>query len=358
MLNNPLVSILINNYNYEKFLPEAIDSCIQQTYRNFEIIIVDDGSTDSSRDIIDTYYKQYPELITPVYKENGGQGSAYNKGFETSHGEIICFLDSDDYWFSNKLQQVVKAHKEYDVVQHNLLKNDNKFRVYNNEVDRQKLLKECGYYGSFSPSSALSFTRKVLQNVFPIPEEPLRICADAFVRNSAVYFSQIYSIDECLGVYRIHGKNLWQNDIIQESEAVSRNSFEILELLNQRLISQGLIPIPYINKYLSERVFKNSFTIEKDKSYLLYGTGDGGRKMFEYVRKCGSEVAFFSDSNSEKWGNDFMGIPIISPYKIKDIRPKFEKIIISSMYLVEIHSNLINIEFEDQKDIIYPINYI
>lgn len=89
---SPLVSIIVNNYNYERYLSEAIDSAIAQTYTHTEVIVVDDGSTDKSREII----ANYGDRITPVLKENGGQASAFNTGLATSKGEIIIYLDSDD----------------------------------------------------------------------------------------------------------------------------------------------------------------------------------------------------------------------------------------------------------------------
>ena len=79
----PLVTVLINNYNYGRFLREAIDSALNQTYGNVEVVVVDDGSTDESRDIIDGYAGR----IVSVLKKNGGQGSAFNAGIAASRGE-------------------------------------------------------------------------------------------------------------------------------------------------------------------------------------------------------------------------------------------------------------------------------
>lgn len=98
-----LVSILINNYNYGRFLPNAIDSALKQTYPNIEVVVVDDGSTDNSREVINSYIDQ----IIPVFKNNGGQASAINAGFAASKGEIICFLDADDIFLPDKVSEVV-----------------------------------------------------------------------------------------------------------------------------------------------------------------------------------------------------------------------------------------------------------
>src|SRR6266508_2917548 len=90
--NDRLVSIIVNNYNYGSFLRDAIDSVLQQTYAFIEVIVVDDGSTDNSREIIHSY----GDRIRLIFKENGGQASAFNAGLAQSRGEVIIFLDSDD----------------------------------------------------------------------------------------------------------------------------------------------------------------------------------------------------------------------------------------------------------------------
>jgi glycosyltransferase involved in cell wall biosynthesis len=104
-LGQPLVSILINNYNYGHFLADAIDSALAQTYPHVEVIVVDDGSTDHSRAVI----ANYGDKIISVLKANGGQASAFNAGFAAAQGEIICFLDADDICLPTKVAEVVNA---------------------------------------------------------------------------------------------------------------------------------------------------------------------------------------------------------------------------------------------------------
>jgi glycosyltransferase involved in cell wall biosynthesis len=103
--DSPLVTILINNYNYGQYLRQSIDSALKQTWTRCEVVVVDDGSTDDSASIIESYGGS----VVPVLKANGGQGSAFNAGFEASLGEIVCFLDSDDVFLPEKVECVVEA---------------------------------------------------------------------------------------------------------------------------------------------------------------------------------------------------------------------------------------------------------
>ena len=104
-MSDPLVSILINNYNYGRYLGTAIESALNQTYSPTEVIIVDDGSTDNSREVIASFGSR----VISVLKINGGQASAFNAGFAASRGNLICFLDSDDCFLPQKTAEVVKA---------------------------------------------------------------------------------------------------------------------------------------------------------------------------------------------------------------------------------------------------------
>src|SRR5215813_6324037 len=92
MSEHPLASIVISSYNYGHFLPHAIESALGQTYARTEVIVVDDGSTDHSWEVI----AGYGERVLPIRKDNGGQASALNAGYRASRGEVVFFVDSDD----------------------------------------------------------------------------------------------------------------------------------------------------------------------------------------------------------------------------------------------------------------------
>lgn len=110
------LSIIIPVYNVEKYIAKCLDSVIDLNRSDYEIIVINDGSTDSSHTIITDYAAKYPELIRAVSKENGGLGSARNTGIELSQGEYLLFLDSDDYLAENAVAEIIEyTEKDFDI---------------------------------------------------------------------------------------------------------------------------------------------------------------------------------------------------------------------------------------------------
>ena len=108
MENQPIVSVIIPVYNVEDYLCECVDSVINQTYKNLEIILVDDGSTDSSGKICDDYSKK-DERIAVIHQTNGGPSKTRNAGLDHAKGKYIYFLDSDDYIELNALEMLANT---------------------------------------------------------------------------------------------------------------------------------------------------------------------------------------------------------------------------------------------------------
>ena len=95
-MENQLISIIVPIYNVEKYLKQCIESIISQTYRNIEIILVDDGSPDNCGKICDEYSQKDKRIIV-LHKENGGLSDARNKGIDIAKGDYLTFVDSDDF---------------------------------------------------------------------------------------------------------------------------------------------------------------------------------------------------------------------------------------------------------------------
>lgn len=105
-------SIIIPVYNAEKTLPYCLDSILNQTYTDFEIILINDGSTDNSQEMIDTFKKRYPKIIKSFYQKNSGIAKTRNKGIELSKGEYLFFIDNDDYIDNDYIETFVNEIKE------------------------------------------------------------------------------------------------------------------------------------------------------------------------------------------------------------------------------------------------------
>lgn len=112
MEQTQLVSVIIPLYNAEKYIEETMESILNQTYKNIEIVVVDDGSKDQSASIVKNIERKYPEQIKYILQKNQGVSVARNTGIENASGEYISFLDSDDLWHQTKIEkQMESMHK-------------------------------------------------------------------------------------------------------------------------------------------------------------------------------------------------------------------------------------------------------
>ena len=249
----PLVTVLINNYNYGRFLREAIDSALNQTYGNVEVVVVDDGSTDESRDIIDGYAGR----IVSVLKKNGGQGSAFNAGIAASRGEIICLLDSDDSFDLRKVERVVPYCRPGTMLYHPLRVEPGgnviprKIVAYKNLYHYARRYRFVPYVGS--PTSGLTLGRELALRLMPLPTQHVRSSADDFIVRGAALIGEVIGIPDVLGTYRVHGENAWYG------KRAARKSDEFMgqleKYLNQRLAEAGKAPVIDFYRSLYARAF-------------------------------------------------------------------------------------------------------
>jgi len=214
---NPLVSVLIANYNYGQYIGEAIESVLNQTYQNFEIVICDDGSTDNSLEVIRSYAEQ-DRRIKYIAKENGGQASALNECFYVAQGQIVCLLDSDDRFKPNKLENVVAALSnltDVGMVIHPL----NVIDQYGKKVRPLPIPKrlDSGWLAmdvlySFRswlcpPASGISFRYDIIKKILPIPER-LKRNADGYIIFGLPLLTKIKALKIPLADYRLHVTNI------------------------------------------------------------------------------------------------------------------------------------------------------
>ena len=159
----PVYSIIIPVYNGEKYIKYALDSCVNQSYNDIEIIVIDDGSTDKTSEIVKQYQEKHNNLLL-IEQENAGVSCARNKGLENASGEWICFLDADDELFTDAVESllVISRMHNADIVvgnhitisnrkKENMVEHSNKIVIWeNNEglekylVDAPELYSACG----------------------------------------------------------------------------------------------------------------------------------------------------------------------------------------------------------------------
>ncbi|WP_294561629.1 glycosyltransferase family A protein [uncultured Traorella sp.] len=124
------VSIIIPVYNSEQYLARCIESILCQSYQNFEIILINDGSTDHSEDIIKSYITRFPEKFKYEFQKNSGAPVARNKGIDIAHGDYITFVDSDDYLDADFLISLIKYNEDKDVIISGYKKTDGEKMLY------------------------------------------------------------------------------------------------------------------------------------------------------------------------------------------------------------------------------------
>ncbi|MDP3175513.1 MAG: glycosyltransferase family A protein [Phenylobacterium sp.] len=215
----PFISVVVNNYNYEAYLGAAIDSVLAQSYCSFECIVVDDGSTDASRDII----ADYGDAIHPLFKANEGQTSAINAGYRASRGDLLCFLDADDLLAAGALQCIaevfaqsgcVKAHWPMLVIDglgRATGRREPPFALPSGDL-RYDILRGGPSAAFHPPTSGNAFARRLLEAALPLPEieHEHRLgsaSADGFLSMLAPLYGTVTAIGEPQSYYRVHGSN-------------------------------------------------------------------------------------------------------------------------------------------------------
>jgi glycosyltransferase involved in cell wall biosynthesis len=213
--DQPLVTALINTYNYGRYLPLAINSVLNQTYPHIEIIVVDDGSTDHTADIL----AQYASRVRAIRTENGGQGHAFNIGIAAARGDLLMLLDADDMWLPDKVDRMVEfagSRPNAGMLYHRYQNIDTSGRNVGDPqpfplIDgnyRSKYLRSGGTW--WSPiASVLTLRTEHIRRALPFPTYAVREGADTIVTDYCALTTEIASSPEALTLRVLHGSNLY-----------------------------------------------------------------------------------------------------------------------------------------------------
>jgi Glycosyl transferase family 2 len=215
------VDIVISNHNYADFLADAIESARGQTHPEVKVIVVDDGSTDGSREFL----RDYEGEVEIVLKENGGQASALNSGMERATGDVVIFLDADDSLAPDAARLAAHAF----AADPRLAKVQFRMAVLDAAGRPTGVTKPTAYLGApsgdvraselafpfdlpWSATSGNAFRESALRRILPIPEREYRLCADWYVVHLATLLGDVATLQEVGANHRVHGRNNYERE--------------------------------------------------------------------------------------------------------------------------------------------------
>ena len=235
------LSVLIDTYNHERLIEAAIVSVLEQDFpaSEREIIVVDDGSTDGTAEIV----RRFEPQVRLISKKNGGQGSAWNAGIAECRGEVIVFLDGDDWWGPGKLRRVAEvfaANSPLGMLGHAFIESyingtvkiispQELVRLQVNSVTAAKVfrLSRC-YFGT----SRLALRAEIARKILPVPEA-LIFEADEYLFTMAAALAPAMILPDALTHYRVHAGNLFLG--AGASKSGERRKARVLEALAKSL---------------------------------------------------------------------------------------------------------------------------
>lgn len=313
------VSVIIPVYNGEKYISDAIESIEDQTYKNIEIIVIDDGSTDNTYNILKKYNN-----IKYVYQTNSGPAAARNHGIEISKGDFIAFLDCDDLYEKNKIEkQVIEliSNREIDIVY-------NDVKMVDNNLDIIDILKpECVIEDRKNFLAMLLF-----RQLIPLPPSIMvrkRCFAEGIKYNQNYINAEDYDfiiklaeryrfkyINEQLYIYRRHQENLTNNHKMQV-----RNEKNIIKSLG----------INYIKATIEQSNYsKNEKILLLSKIYLKIGERELAKQLlYKLVREKQEPYAYFYLGNCYYYDGEYDKSVLC-----------YENAIKINQYIAEVYNNL------------------
>lgn len=214
----PLLSVLIDTYNHERFIEQAVLSVLEQDFPmdDTEILVVDDGSTDKTLEIL----SKFEPRIRVLQKQNGGQASAFNLAIPQCQGEVIAFLDGDDWWTKSKLRTIIpifESEKDIGAVGHGYLMVDAQGRLQHTLLPQKpgrlnaRTPEAAALYSRhacFFGTSKVAYRKSLLEQLLPIPEGAV-IEADEWLFTLVPWLADVMVLDQPLFYYRLHGGNMY-----------------------------------------------------------------------------------------------------------------------------------------------------
>ena len=379
---SPKVSIALITYNHEKFIRQAIEGILIQTYENYEIVIADDSSIDRTLQIVEEYSNRLPgrfKILKNV--TNIGASKNFKKLLESCDGKYVALLDGDDFWINPEKLTIqvdfLEKNQEYVLAFHQsrILKEvDVRFGDFiPSKISKQEEFSIVDVMNDlFMPTASVVFRNGKIKKI-PDWFEKLIVC-DKPLHLMNLLYGEIKYFNECMSVYRIHESGIWSTQRFEKRVEFDKNKIYMLENFNEysNLIYEKEIKLAI--KRCDMRIFinqlknlKNLKLDEKDvmkietnkkeiskylisKKVYIFGTGEAGCDAYNVMNFCGIQVQGFLDNNPLKHDKEIYNKKIISPNNLT--REKETFIVVGSMYYSEIKEQLINSGYVENIDFI------
>lgn len=284
----PTFSIVITCYNYAQYVGAAIESALAQTRPGVEVVVVDDGSTDGSAEVI----KRYAGRVRSIRQANQGSIPAYNRGYAESTGDLVLFLDADDVAAPRLAEEVVAAWQPGCVkVQYDLSIIDaagadlgRRFCNYAPGYDAAQVRSSFTRTGTYlwPVTTGNVYARPYLDAIVPLK---VGIGPDGLLNTVAPAFGEVVTIPRCLASYRLHGANMWASnglDLTRLPERIRLRRLEIAELVAHARTRGVALPagdlldheLPFINyRLMALRLGQRYEGAEADTPTTLWRVG-------------------------------------------------------------------------------------
>ena len=310
------VSVIIPTYNCAQYLTAAVKSVLEQTYTNYEIILVDDGSTDNTRQVLEPYW----DKVNYVYQDNQGVAAARNRGLELATGELIAFLDHDDLYLPDKLALQVKCFEENPNIGmvHTGWQRINHLGEFLGDVEpwhnapNLDLLEWLQWMPILL--SAMMFRQPWLQKVGGLDTQFKQACDLDLIQRLALQGCQTAWVRQITVCYREHDRNDSLNTLLQAKESVEvrEKFFQQPDLpAKVRRMESNCLYQTYV--WIAWRLFYTGYTkemfehLEKSLDYTPYS---GSKTIYDwinffktYAQEYSCDFDVYALSNSEDWKN-------------------------------------------------------
>ena len=324
-----LISIAMATYNGENYLKSQLDSILNQTYKNIEIIICDDCSTDNTFQILKEYTKKYSNIYIYQNDVNLGFAKNFEKAITLCNGEYIALADQDDIWLPNKLEVLCKNIENYSVIcstykiidEHNniiseepISRIDTRIKILEKKQDMFKTL----LFSNFVTGCTILMKKDFLNKILPLPESSYH---DWWIALIASYYKELKYIDIPLILYRHHSNN--ETVTLRISNKIPEIYKAIYILYNEHYQQSKIKKYHDSTKILTNLI--NYITFEKDRLDFINSILDLNESILDFkltlkdLKLIGFEFRNLKYISS-KWNYFFFSIILRGVLKSKKIK--------------------------------------